>query len=305
MKGVDVAIADPIDPVDEYDKRPSVKELISTHKIKIDKLKDRIMEESIDGTFQYPSKHDDLWLLRFLLSHNMKSKNAIKAALHTLQFRKDHNLDTYDFRGESTRKDEVSDAQLRKYMEFCSDDFFRFCIPDQRRGVILYLSFAGLDQHAVVKNLDESAWLPVFTYITELQHQWVDYVTRTTGRLTKVVRPTCVEGVTLRGINMENSSRDGKAMGAMEDCYPQLLHAIYICNAPSWIQVPWRAAKLIMPKRVVEKIDFLHPASRKSERDKFLSFVSLDHLPAKYGGNHGEWPPASPTPKVPNPGKIR
>ena len=72
MKGIDVAIADPIDPVDKYDVRPSVKELIETHRVKIDKLKGRLEElkqstntkdkddaETISRLFDYENKHDD------------------------------------------------------------------------------------------------------------------------------------------------------------------------------------------------------------------------------------------------------
>lgn len=45
----------------------------------------------------------------------------------------------------------------------------------------------------------------------------------------------------------------------MEDVYPQLLHAIYICNAPSFIHTIWALVRPIMPKRVVSKIDIIEP----------------------------------------------
>lgn len=39
MKGIDVAIADPIELVNELDTRPSVKEIIQKHQKKIDEVK--------------------------------------------------------------------------------------------------------------------------------------------------------------------------------------------------------------------------------------------------------------------------
>jgi hypothetical protein len=53
--------------------------------------------------------------------------------------------------------------------------------------------------------------------------------------------------------------RDGEAMGIMEDCYPQLLQSIFICNPPVWIQIPWRMFRPFLPKRVVSKFDFIAP----------------------------------------------
>jgi hypothetical protein len=45
-----------------------------------------------------PNKHDDLWIVRFLLSHKQKVKAVTKAAQYTLQFRAKHQLDEVDIR---------------------------------------------------------------------------------------------------------------------------------------------------------------------------------------------------------------
>jgi hypothetical protein len=113
---------------------------------------------------------------------------------------------------------------------------------------------SSVDEHALVKNLDESDWLPVFVYFPECwTHQWLDYTTRTTGgRLTKNVRLGNMAGVTLSGLSPESGRRMmGKAMEVMQDCHPQLVHGIFICNPRVWIQIPWRIFRPLIPKRVV------------------------------------------------------
>ena len=68
MKGVTVAIADPIEPITEFDDRPAVKELIIEYHKQIDVVKKGLEDDPL----YKESKHDDLWILRSVvltLSH--------------------------------------------------------------------------------------------------------------------------------------------------------------------------------------------------------------------------------------------
>jgi len=285
MKEVDAAITDPIPPVNEHDKRLSVKDLIVENRDKIDKVK----SDLVDDPLYDPKKHDDLWILRFVLSHKKKKnmKNATKAAKTTLLFRKEHKLDEWgDIRDAPPGIDIEQTKQFVKYYE---EGSFRLALPDSKRGLLLYLRIAGIDGQSLVKNIDESAWLPNLTYFTEFCHQWLDYITRTTGRLTKQLRIVDLDGISISQISMEQNRRDGKAMTVMEDCYPQLLQQIFLCNSPSWIQIPWRIARPLLPKRVVEKLDFINPFITK-ERNRVLEFISEEHLPERFGGKNHVWP---------------
>jgi hypothetical protein len=84
----------------------------------------------------------------------------------------------------------------------------------------------------------------------------------------------------------------------MEDCYPQLLQTLYICHAPSWIQVPWRVVRPFFPKRVKSKFDFIHPETNLHERQRLLKHISLEHLPKRYGGLNDTWPVSFPLPNI-------
>ena len=72
MKGVEVALADPIDPICPEDDRPAVKDLIVEHGEKIAKIKSAL----IDHPLYEEDKHDDLWILRYWLSHKKSKAGA-------------------------------------------------------------------------------------------------------------------------------------------------------------------------------------------------------------------------------------
>lgn len=204
MKGVKEAIADAAPPVDEYDKRPSVKDLIQEHRKKIDQVQIDLQEDPLyDAT-----KHDDLWILRFVLSHKGSTKKALKAAQGSLLFREDMKLGEKDLRGYALNKENNDSDAFNRYLVYCSDDFAVGAVPDVRFGAVLFLRMAGLDQHGIVENVAEEDWLPTFTYVNEWSFQWCDYATRTTGRLTKLVRIVDVSGSSFSAWNKECSRRD-------------------------------------------------------------------------------------------------
>jgi hypothetical protein len=77
----------------------------------------------------------------------------------------------------------------------------------------------------------------------------------------------------------------------MEDAYPQMLESIFVmCNAPMFLQVPWRKSRPILPKRVVSKGDFISPETNEKERKRALKFLTEDALPVRFGGKNSQWP---------------
>jgi len=292
LKGLPAAIADPIDPVNGHDVRPSVKDLIVKHRESIEKAK-AILEKH---ALFVPQKHDDLWILRFCLSRK-KTKDAVNAAEHALEFRDEHKLDETDIRFFGTRRGESNLPQsYSRYVEHCNAEALQWTLPDPKRGVICFIDIGSVDGHELVKNLDEKDWLGSFIHLNEWTFQWQDYITRVTGRLTKSVRLLDFKQAKMSGMNQEASKRDAAVMGVMEDVYPQLLRTIYICHAPGWIQIPWRILRPFFPKRVIEKMDFINPDKRQNERDRLLEHLDEANLPVRFGGKYEAWPTAFPLP---------
>ena len=287
MKGVSVAIADPMDPVDAHDTRESVKGLIAQHRTRIDEITAALCEHNLyDKT-----KHDDLWILRFWLSHK-KSKAAIRAAIHALEFRHAHGLDERDLRAVPPHQ-MTNDARVQDYWtRRAPGDSLIFTHPDAKRGVILFLHLASMVSGAS-EVIPPETWNWAFIASSEWTFQWLDYVTRTTGRLTKSIRFIDLQGVTLKSFHRKDLKHDGDIMGQMEDCYPQLLESIKVCNAPTFIHIIWTIARAIMPKRVVEKFDVIHPQTNDKERQSLYRHISHDTLPVKFGGSNSvpprEW----------------
>ena len=284
MKGVGVALADPAPPLNEHDERPSAKDLVAQHRGAVEQVRQELEADPLYDA----CKHDELWILRFLLSHKLSVKPALKAAKTTLVFRKEHRLDERDIRAHPVGKN-CDNAVVRQHAAFTADGAVQFLVPDKRRGVIAFLHYAGIDQHGMIKNLDKSIWLPALGYMSEWSFQWVDYVTRTTGRMTKSVRLVDTRGFAMSQISYECLKRDGDAMSVMEDCYPQMLQGIFICNPPSWVHIPWKVCRNFLPKRLVSKIDFIRPDKNENERKRLFKHIAEEHLPVCYGGRNTAW----------------
>ena len=279
MQGVDVAIADPVDPVCPEDVRPSVKDLLQQHAEAIATIKSSISDHSLYDA----SKHDDLWIVRFYLSHK-KTKPAIEAAKKTLEYRAKFKLDEKDIR--QTPPHRATQGEIFEFISRTEPGTLIATHPNPDRGVLFFLRPAGFNMHKLVQELTEAHWLPTFSYITEWSHQHLDYVTRTTGRLTKSVRFINMEGMKLSLFNRECMKRNGNAIGAMEDFYPQLLESVFICDPPALVKGLWNVFRAILPKRLLEKIDIINPKKSKKERDRLHKHISDKDLPVVFGGQN-------------------
>ena len=293
------------------DKRPILKDLIYKYRDLID-----VMEVELSHLDKYdPQKHDDLWCLRFLLSHKLDPVPAIAAANTTLHFRRKHKLDKLDIRGfppqdynkfkpnffpsfqrfmryvtgstnnngkiKKTSKEEGDvDEQQKKQQPIC------YVVPDhQTLGVLTYIDLGNIDTHLSAE-LSLEDWIAGLAYLNEYNYQWLDYLSRTTGRLTKSIRLVDVSSAQLNQVDRICQQKYTEAVATMEDCFPQAVSSIYICYAPFWIQSPWRVIKPFLPVRVVAKMDFLNPKDNEDDKSKLLQQVPPQHLSIKFGGTN-------------------
>jgi len=278
MRDVDVTIAKPIDPVSQNDDRPSVLDLIKKHRDSIDEVKSHLETDPL----YVPSKHDDLWILRFVLSHRAKTLcYAVKAAKDTLKFRHENRLDDKDIRDYPPQESESN--EMSKYIKFCNNGC-KWTIPDKRLGVIAFLRIGSLDFHSMANLLEKNEWLGAFIYGNEWTHQWLDFVTRTTGRLTKTVRFLDLGDISKENMSMEGIRLQGEYAKKIEDFFPQLLEKHVVCNYPAWIKTPWKVARRLFPKRMVAKFDFLDPVENSKDRAKLFKYLSEENILTHLGG---------------------
>ena len=130
-------------------------------------------------------------------------------------------------------------------------------------------------------------------YLSEWKFQWLDYLTRTTGRVTKYLSIADCDEVSRKMIHRDCKKQDSQAAKILEDKYPQLLGAMLVCNAPIWADVVFTILKPFLPKRLLAKVNLIKPLKKERDLLLVLEYISREHLPAKYGGNLQEWPPAS------------
>ena len=132
------------------------------------------------------------------------------------------------------------------------------------------------------------------TYNNESMFQVVDSVTRSTGRLTKLLRIIDMNNTRLRKISYKYTKQDAAAAKVMEDFYPQLLGMVCAVNCPGWLDHMWNILCPLFPSRVVKKWHFLPSVAnmKKSKEDlkPILRYVSQENLPNTYEGQNNEWP---------------
>jgi hypothetical protein len=279
---------------DKDDSRPLIGDLISEYRNLIDQVQLQLQTEELYEA----TKHDDLWILRFLLSHKKDVERALSAAKATLSYRKKYSLDENDIRGvppqDNRSSDAVHDAAFQRFINHgVGKDGLNLVVPDTKRcGVVFYFNIADLDTHQLAK-VDQEDWISGLSYVNEWQFQWNDYITRTTGRLTKSVHVVDVEGIYLSMYDYTTQDKYTTACNFLQDCYPQGVDAYLVCHAPFWIESPWKLLKPLLPVRVVTKLDFLNPKQYDEDRLRLLQYMPEDLLPERFGGQYSQWPPTS------------
>jgi hypothetical protein len=151
-------------PEDKRYGRPVVAKLIVEHAKSIAELRSAIQDDPL----YEPTKHDDLWLLRFLLSHKGKVPKAATACLHTLLFRQIHQLDLADVRFQPPSRTHPS---TKSFLAYGDDSVLGVDFPDPTRAVVIYIHLSGLDQHGLIANVADEGVESFFIHLTEWSHQ--------------------------------------------------------------------------------------------------------------------------------------
>lgn len=275
-----------IQPVAPEDDRPSVPKLLLEYDQKLSKVRTALQEDA-----HYNEElHDDLWILRFCLSH-ARSRDAIKAAITAMKFREKHGLDKMNLR-HATPPHETHYCKVRY------DGNLYIRVPDPRRGPILLLDISTANPNDI-NELSEEEWYNGFLYNLEYTFQWCDFITRTTGRLTKGIRcadlsspPTDI----LHKLNPTGRKRDARIVSDTQNVYPQMTEYLIGCNPSYWMYGVYKIMTMIFPKKVVKKVRIVKPQTNKEDLDILLRFVTREHLPKAYGGENTTHPRDWPIP---------
>lgn len=281
---------------DSLDDRPFIKDLLSEHTSSIAAVRASLREEPDLSDLYDPSLYDDIWILRFLLSHKNDVDAATRAAVATMKFRQEYKLNDTDLRGRMKHLDGVpAEAGYGlphcEKLTACATKYACFnTLPDENRGPIMYVYLDKLDMNKLNETCTQEELKLSAIYTNESYYQILDTITRRTGRLTKLLKVCDMDGLSMRKMNRGYLSKDGAASKEIDDYFPQLLGGLLVVHAPKWINIIWKFCKPLLPKRVVEKVDFL-PSNKEKIQGSLARFVSKENLLGMYGGDKKEWPP--------------
>eukprot|EP00565_Helicotheca_tamesis_P007860 CAMPEP_0185724872 /NCGR_PEP_ID=MMETSP1171-20130828/1231_1 /TAXON_ID=374046 /ORGANISM="Helicotheca tamensis, Strain CCMP826" /LENGTH=310 /DNA_ID=CAMNT_0028392821 /DNA_START=93 /DNA_END=1025 /DNA_ORIENTATION=- len=278
---------------EEQDNRPLISDLLNENSSAIKIVRDTIQKDPL-----YDSNHyDDIWILRFVLSHKKKTEDAINAALKTIMFRHERKLNELgDIRHKMPNHINKCESENyfpchRVFMKYCEgNDATMHTLSNKDRGIISYILLAKVAIKEIAEELSDEELQDIYLYLNECQFQVLDATTRRTGRLTKALRVVDMTDMALRKFDLSYAKKDLAASKATEDYYPQLLGSMLIVNGPSWLDRVWIILRPLFPRRVTAKINFVSPKKRPQDVKPFLSYTTKDDLPTRYGGNNEEWP---------------
>ena len=154
-------------PAPDAHGRPLVTDLLLQHERQILELRSLVCSSE----YYEPSRNDDLWLVRFLLSHSSKGgvASAAQSALATLAWRHEHRMDddTEPCGGpEGLRVPAVA----KLYGDCLRDEAaISYYVPDQDRGPLLVAVPALIDFHKAAATMTEEET----SLTSRLSNEWL------------------------------------------------------------------------------------------------------------------------------------
>lgn len=281
-----------VQPAKEIDDRPLISDLLKKHSTCIRQVREKLEKhETYDA-----NRYDDIWILRFVLSYKGVMAKAAKAAKDTMKFRHKHGLnDMGDIRAKIFDHENIEGPHAFSFYpkaHTCMDkNAMMQCLPDPDRGVVCYTTVKGIKMQKIVDDLTSDDLFLFYLYQNEAIQQINDAITRRTGKLTKMLRIMDVTNFNMSELSFSYLRKDTAVNRQLEDCYPQSLGAFLMVNPPSWVANVYKMFKPLMPKRFNDKFSLVTPSKDSEDGRKFLSFVSLENLPERYGGENTVWPP--------------
>jgi len=274
-------------PSVESHGRALVRDLIKQHEKQIIELRTAMRQVPLFNEDQ----HDDLWLLRFVLSHKGATA-AYEAAQRCLIFRHEHSLDDPNFPIGGPEALKVP-AVEHLFSQMKDESGMLFYKPDADRGAIYMITPALIGLRTVAANVSEEDYRREQRLAAEWLFRQCDETTRRTGYLTKYTRLLNLEGMSLTQVDSGFLKRVAAAHREMDFAYPQLLGGVLVCNAPGWINAVFRGMRPLLPERIINKVDFVAPKSVQRDRERLLKLMEREHQPPFLGGTCQAWPPAN------------
>lgn len=222
-----------------------------------------------------PGAHDELFALRFLISHKLSVEKACDAMLATLEWRQRNKVDEIRTFVESAPQSAFPGHEH-------IDAFFPtpIVVPDGDWPPFMLINAERLNPKELMRHITIEQYVVYSMHMSELMAAACDAITRRTRRLTKAIRIVAMGGLSVKHASMGFARAASAAAKDHVDCYPQNLGYLFLCNVPFPMKVLWdKAIAPLLPDRVVEKTAVLNPRYELSDLDFLTTYVRLLDLP--------------------------
>uniref|UniRef100_A0A7S0NV44 CRAL-TRIO domain-containing protein n=1 Tax=Calcidiscus leptoporus TaxID=127549 RepID=A0A7S0NV44_9EUKA len=274
--------AKPVKPPPAAFRKLIVSDLIQKHRDLLDSLRSEVQ----DHAHFKPDQHDDIFLLRFLLSHKLKLPKAKAACCNALRIRAELALD------DAAKM--VTSSSWRHWEDGVVHDTAKYMIamyrceqPDADLGPIWYIKLSELDFQGLMAAADLSQYRRTNILLNEWLFQRLDETTRRTGVIAKTIRVIDARGWKPSGTFQKWFKTDAKLLADFSDLYPQMLGCVLVLNVPGPLKFLWdNVLKRLLPDKVTEKVDLIDPAKKASDAAVVEKWLSLDYWPERFGGRN-------------------
>ena len=222
--------------------------------------------------------YDDIWALRFVLSHP-EDADAARAAAETLRWRAEKKeMLAAAAAGESLKRFESLERLVVAQYH-----------GETSTGAPLYIIRAGISNTVALTNAHTHEEVVEFMmYRKELGFLLCDAMTRKTRTLTKLVTVNDLSHVSLlAGTDKRFTAVLGAASKLSETLYPQLLDRAVLINAPYIFGAIWSIIKGLMSAKTRAKVAVCGSSdTRKGDISKcpFAKLINLHTVPSFLGG---------------------
>ena len=222
--------------------------------------------------------YDDIWALRFVLSHP-EDADAARAAAETLRWRAEKKeMLAAAAAGESLKRFESLERLVVAQYH-----------GETSTGAPLYIIRAGISNTVALTNAHTHEEMVEFMmYRKELGFLLCDAMTRKTRKLTKLVTVNDLSHVSLlAGTDKRFTAVLGEASKLSETLYPQLLDRAVLINAPYIFGAIWSIIKGLMSANTRAKVAVCGSSdTRKGDISKcpFAKLINLHTVPSFLGG---------------------
>ena len=248
-------------------KREKVEDLLASHADALVSLRAAVGDKLPDGPEAGTGvQFDDIFLLRYLLSHKGDVAKATEPLLETLKWRED-NAETL--------------ASLKTIHDIPNaSTFLRFqTVGDIGTTFAGWTTFVVRTAHSDLTSLMNAMSVQeVSDYLTfskELQWRDCDKRTRETGMLVKNISVIDMQAFSLFGADRRFFAALGDSSKKSAIVYPQLLGATICVNAPSFIQLIIKAFSPFMPQSALDKQRFCKVKDTRKEAASGCPFLNM------------------------------